>query len=191
MKIHPLQAGRVLILLTNQEAGRLGLLNRELSEKQYRLICARLLREAFRYLHRAPFPGVAQARSVLLPGGEMLFWFLLPPPRRFRLKDRLHPLCCRFACVDDFLLFWPALLAFSREKARHCTEKTAPQAPARLCRAELFTLRGSWLLLLSLPMGCRPAWMRLCSEFACCRPISTLEAAWLREHGQLQLCRRL
>ena len=47
MKIHPLQAGRVLILLTNQEAGRLGLLNRELSEKQYRLICARLLREAF------------------------------------------------------------------------------------------------------------------------------------------------
>ena len=79
MKIHPLQAGRVLILLTNQEAGRLGLLNRELSEKQYRLICARLLREVFRYLHRAPFPGMAQARSVLLPGGEMLFWFLLPP----------------------------------------------------------------------------------------------------------------
>ena len=184
MKIHPLQAGRVLILLTNQEAGRLGLLNRELSEKQYRLICARLLREAFRYLHRAPFPGMAQARSVLLPGGEMLFWFLLPPPRRFRLKDRLHPLCCHFACVDDFLLFWPALLAFSREKA-------SPHPLTRLCQAELFTLRGSWLLLLSLPMGCRPAWMRLCSEFACCRPISTLEAVWLREHGRLQLCRRL
>ena len=86
--------------------------------------------------------------------------------------------------MDDFLLFWPALLAFSREKA-------SPHPLTRLCQAELFTLRGNWLLLLSLPMGYRPAWMRLCSEFSCCRPISTLEAVWLREHGRLQLCRRL
>ena len=73
MKMQRMQTGRLLILLTHQEATRLGLFERNLSDHRYRLVCARLLSEACRRFRRFPLTGTVQARSVLLPGGEMLF----------------------------------------------------------------------------------------------------------------------
>lgn len=173
MKMQRMQTGRLLILLTHQEATRLGLFERNLSDHRYRLVCARLLSEACRRFRRFPLTGTVQACSVLLPGGEMLFWFLLPPARRFRLKNKYRYLCCQIPEDDAFLSLWGQL----------CRE------PALHGQAEIYRLTGKTLLLLSLPMQRFGSLSRLCGEFATCRQLSPCEAAWLQEHGTLSFHR--
>ena len=169
LKMQRLQTGRLLILLTHQEATRLGLFDRDLSDQRYRLVCARLLGEACRRFRRFPLTGTVQARSVFLPGGEMLFWFLLPPARRFHLKHKYRYLCCHVPENDAFLSLW----------GRLCRE------PRINGQADMYHLAGRTLLLLSLPLRSFGSFSRLCGEFANCRHLIPPEAAWLQEHGTL------
>ena len=142
LKMQRLQTGRLLILLTHQEATRLGLFDRDLSDQRYRLVCARLLGEACRRFRRFPLTGTVQARSVFLPGGEMLFWFLLPPARRFHLKHKYRYLCCHVPENDAFLSLWGRLCGNRVSMGRPTCITWQKNAVASLSTSTVF-----WLFL--------------------------------------------